>query len=498
MSKTYHVVGVDCGASGGKLISASFDGSRLIENGYHPFPNRFVRILDSLYYDFFSLYNHSLDGLAALVSKYGVPDTLGFDTHGCAHAYIDKYGRLLVPPYHSDDNSTLHIMEKLFAKIPEKEMFRLNGCLCHRGYTLPHVYSRVVANDPTLECADKLIMFPDLFGYYYTGVKGTSERTVAGTSGLFGYLQDDWSKELLEVLGIPSRLFMPPKDPGWVLGPVHSTIEEQTGAKGTKVVSVAGHDSGAALAAIPGFRENKLYVCLGTNANLGVETGAPDISDNAYTYGFKSAIIQGNPDRFIVYQDFPAFFLVNTVKKEWAEQGFTYSYDEVAQMAKESKSYHSYLDLQDPRIRKPHGSLIETLAQQMTENGQAVPQTHGEWIRCLFENIAMWIKLKANHITQRLHIPLEEVVVVNGGAWYPVLVQMISDMTHLPARSGMPYATLIGNSLWQLRGVGELSSLEEMRELAARSFPMNSFEPQNLYDWDGDYAKAVEKGIYTA
>lgn len=52
MSKRYHVVGVDCGASGGKMVSAYFDGERLTENEYIPFPNRSVRVLDSLYHDF--------------------------------------------------------------------------------------------------------------------------------------------------------------------------------------------------------------------------------------------------------------------------------------------------------------------------------------------------------------------------------------------------------------------------------------------------------------
>ena len=64
-----------------------------------------------------------------------------------------------------------------------------------------------------------------------------------------------------------------------VLGPVHPAVEDQTGAVGMKVVSVAGHDSASAVAAIPGFGKNKLYVCLGTNANMGVETDRPDISD---------------------------------------------------------------------------------------------------------------------------------------------------------------------------------------------------------------------------
>lgn len=81
-----------------------------------------------------------------------------------------------------------------------------------------------------------------------------------------------------------------------------------------KVVSVAYHDSASAVAAIPGFGKNKLYVCLGTNANMGVETDRPDISDAAYRYGFKNSL-QGEPGAFLVYQDFPAFLLVNAVKR---------------------------------------------------------------------------------------------------------------------------------------------------------------------------------------
>ena len=108
----------------------------------------------------------------------------------------------------------------------------------------------------------------------------------------------------------------------------------------------------------------------------------------------------------------------------------------------------------------------------------------------------MWIKQKALHVMEKLNIPLEEIVVVNGGAWYPQLVQMISDASHLPTRSGMPYATLIGNLLWQLRGLNVVSSMEEMRDLAARSFQMNSFEPRKSYDWDGDYSKGIQMGLY--
>ena len=98
------------------MVSAYFDGERLTENEYIPFPNRSVRVLDSLYHDFFSLYNHSLDGLARIVSQYGAPDTIGFDTHAPPMLILMVMGALFSPPYHPNDNSTLHTLEELFAK----------------------------------------------------------------------------------------------------------------------------------------------------------------------------------------------------------------------------------------------------------------------------------------------------------------------------------------------------------------------------------------------
>jgi len=47
-----------------------------------------------------------------------------------------------------------------------------------------------------------------------------------------------------------------------------------------------------------------------------------------------------------------------------------------------------------------------------------------------------------------------------------------------------------------LRIIRSSPSMEEMRDLAARSFRMNSFEPRKSYDWDGDYSKGIQMGLY--
>ena len=86
-------------------------------------------------------------------------------------------------------------------------------------------------------------------------------------------------------------------------------------------------------------------------------------------------------------------------------------------------------------------------------------------------------------------------MVVNGGAWYPQLVQMISDASHLPTRSGMPYATLIGNLLWQLRGLMWYPPWKKCG-IGREKLPDEFLEPRKSYDWDGDYSKGIQMGLY--
>ena len=72
---------------------------------------------------------------------------------------------------------------------------------------------------------------------------------------------------------------------------------------------------------------------------------------------------------------------------------------------------------------------------------------------------------------------------------------MISDASHLlPVRNALRYSDR--QPFVAAAGINVVSSMEEMRDLAARSFRMNSFEPRKSYDWDGDYSKGIQMGLY--
>ena len=82
--------------------------------------------------------------------------------------------------------------------------------------------------------------------------------------------------------------------------------------------------------------------------------------------------------------------------------------------------------------------------------------------------------------------------IVGGGSQNALLNQMAADATGLRVVAGPVEATAIGNILAQLMAAGEISSLEQGREIVRASFEPQVFEPQNSAPW-GEKAARFEK-----
>lgn len=97
-------------------------------------------------------------------------------------------------------------------------------------------------------------------------------------------------------------------------------------------------------------------------------------------------------------------------------------------------------------------------------------------MRCFFNSLTMKIKQYQNYMAEYVE-PADEIVVLNGGSLHTTLMQMIADKCQVPVKGGVRYATLLGNVMNQLLAKGEVANVEEMRELAKRSFGFREYEP---------------------
>ncbi|MFQ5343862.1 MAG: FGGY family carbohydrate kinase, partial [Anaerolineae bacterium] len=173
---------MDLGAESGRAVVGRFDGERLMLEEVHRFANGPVRVHDGLHWNVLHLFTEIKNGLAQAVCEHGSGlASLGLDTWGVDFALLDEQGALLGNPYHYRDPRTAGMLEEAFRRVPRDEIFAQTGIQFMQLNTLYQLLSMVVQESPLLSIAHTLLMMPDLFNYWLTGLK-VSERTIASTS----------------------------------------------------------------------------------------------------------------------------------------------------------------------------------------------------------------------------------------------------------------------------------------------------------------------------
>lgn len=490
MRKKYFVA-IDLGASGGKMSKVEFDGRSVNIDNRIDFPNVPVSIHNNLYWDVFGLYRNIINGLAKFASEDGEIQSIGIDTWGATYGFLDKKGRLAEPVFHYRDMRTENALENMYKHVSQREIFDLTGCQCARSYTLPQLFASIEQGDSILQTADKLLFLPDLLSYFLCGVKST-EMTIAGTSALLDNTLENWCYELLNRFNIPSDLFTQIVDAGTVKGPVTKKISDETGIKNANVIAVASHDSASAVAAIPDFGEDKVYISMGSSINMGIESDKTGLGDLYYQGGFKNT--GGLMRKKLIYRDFTAFWMINELLSEWKRQGFVYSFDEINYMAAEAKN-SSYLNLDDKVLNTAGLSMQRKIDEYLASTNQPALHSHGEYIRCVYESIALKVKKTVEDLKKATGREFTEVFAISGGSRNGLLNQLICDAVNIPLKAGIPHATIAGNALAQLYSCGYVSSLDEIREVSRNSFSLSQYEPKFTKDWDSALENAVVKGI---
>lgn len=473
MIRTKKVIGIDIGASGGKMALGEFDGEHLTVREYRNFPNTPQQIGSALYWDLFALYREVLQGIQYFGAEYGPIDFIGIDTWGASYGLLDRYGRLLEPIYHYRDLRTADIMQQMNEVCDPWHLFELTGCQCNRTYTLPQLYCYHVTDIPSLKYADKLLFLPDLLSYFLTGNTDT-EQTIAGTSGLMNNQLEGWSKEVAELFDIPERLYTPIIPPATDRGLLIPSIRGFKGLEHTHVIATAGHDSAAAEAAIPYFDESQLYISIGTNISMGAERNASLLTKEAFLHGMKNT--GGVGGKKIVYRDFSACWHINEFVRTRREVGVNYTFEELAKMAKDVKREVPWIDVEDAILNEAGGDYCKKMDRFFEQTNQRKPENDAERIRSIYESIV----LKICHYTRTFYesgFAVKKINVISGAVRNEYLMQIISTFLATDIYASMPYASLFGNMLVQLTADHNIRGLSQLREISGRSFNVKVYEP---------------------
>jgi rhamnulokinase len=471
-----HYLAFDFGAESGRALLGTLSGGKLQVEELHRFPNTPVRVMGGLYWDTLRLWHEIQHGIAVAIRDRKLAlDGIGIDTWGVDYGLLGPDGSLCTNPRHYRDSRNNGMMEKVFALVPREEVFGYTGVQFMQINTLFQVYAEKVGGSGALAAARWLLNMPDLFNYWLTG-QAKSEASIASTTQFFNPTTMTWATELLKRLDIPSGILAPIVTPGTLLG---KTLD----APQIPVYATAGHDTAAAVAAVPSDgRRNWCYISSGTWSLMGLELDAPIINEKSLAANYTNEVGVSGKVRFL--KNIAGLWLLQECRRHWMEEGAEYSYEQLARMAADARPFTAAIH---PDAFLEPGEMPAKIAAHCAETGQSAPTTHGEYARAILESLALRYRDVLENLESLSGKRVEVIHIVGGGSKNTLLNQFVADCTGRPVIAGPSEATAIGNILVQAMGAGELTSLSDIRTVVRNSFEPVTFDPHPSEDWESAY-----------
>ncbi len=477
------LVSVDLGAQSGRVAVGLFDGRRLSVNEVHRFPNVAVTVHERLHWDPLRLYDGALEGLRAAARQGGSFASVAVDGWGVDFALLDRAGRLLQNPVHYRDRRTESAFEEVRQLVPAREIFQRTGNQLLPINTLYQLWAMVAAKEPVLDVAEKLLMLPDLFHYWLSGVP-RCELTETSTTQCYDPVAGDWAWDLVARLGLPGHLLGEVVPPGTALGALRADVAEQTGLSGVSVITPASHDTASAIAAVPFQQPGSAYISSGTWSLVGMEVPGPVIDERAYLANLTNEAGAGGT--FQLMSNGTGLWLLQECRRTWDLHGQGWQFSELVAMAEAAPALGAVVDPNDPVFLAP-GDMPRRIADWCQGRGQSVPDGPGAMVRCVLESLALAYRQTIDLLTSTRGTSPPAVHIVGGGARNELLCQLTADATGLPVWAGPTEASEVGNLLVQAMALGELSSLADARAVVADSFSPVLYQPRQRGQWDDAY-----------
>jgi rhamnulokinase len=465
---------------------ARFDGSKLALSETHRFPNGYVRILGTMYWDTLRLWNEIKTGIGKSMKEAGPARSIGVDTWGVDYGLVAADGSLVGNPIHYRDVRTEGILEYAFSIVPKEEIYARTGLQFLVFNTLfQWLAAKRTRGEAAFAGADKMLLVPDLLNSFLTGRK-VAEYTIASTTQMLDARRQTWDIDLIQRLGLPTHLLPEVVPTGTVLGPVLPDVAREIGGA-VDVVATAGHDTGSAVVAVPALTgDDWCYISSGTWSLMGAELPEPIISPATLADNFTNEGGVGGTIRFL--KNIMGLWLVQECRRSLERSGESISYADLTERASQSASFSAIINPDDAGFMNPP-DMPTAVRNYCRRTGQESPDEMGSLIRTCLEGLAFRYRWVKEQLEAHRGRPIRRIHIVGGGSQNRLLNQLAADACGCEVVAGPVEATALGNVVVQAIASGDVANLAEGREVITRSFPTETFSPRasQTRAWDDHY-----------
>lgn len=481
-----NLLAFDLGASNGRAILGQLENGKLTMRELHRFENNYVEMNGVCYWDLPYLFNQLKQGfLAFKQANVGELDCFGIDTWGVDYGLLDRNGHLLGNPraYRYSVDADIDAASEI---VDFPTLFSRTGIAKMNFNTVYQLYRRKLQGDVALEQAQKLLMMPDLLGYFLTG-EMKSEYTIATTSMLYNPTKKDWDWESIRDLGLPEHIFTEIDRAGTLRGKLRPELAEELGVNQANFAAVGTHDTASAVAAIPGTG-SFAFCSSGTWSLFGVETDEPILTDEVRDANFANeGTIQGG---FRPLKNIMGMWLIQECRRDWIKEGTKYSWDEIVNLAKKEEPFRSIID-PDYGEFFAGGNMVKKIQKFCADTNQPIPVTVGQVARCIYESLALKYRWALERLEEIKGESIDTLNIVGGGCNNKFLDQLVADSINRPVTIGPIEGAAIGNLLSQAMALGDIMDMEQLRQIVRNSEPVETFRPNHTPEWEMAYQRLL-------
>lgn len=482
--KIRQVLAFDFGASGGRGILGRLVDGKIQMEEIHRFSNDPVQVHKTMYWDTLRQFFEIKQGMIQAKQR-GEFESIGIDTWGVDFGLIDAHGALLENAIHYRDDRTLGMQEKVFQKISKDEIYQLSGNQFENFNTIFQLYALVEQRPWLLERVETLLLTPDLFNYFLTGVKKT-EYTMATTTQLMDAKAKKWSTQILDSLGISKNIFTEVVPSGTVVGSLSADICEALELPAVKVMAVAGHDTQSAVIAVPTKEKDFIFISCGTWSLFGTELDAPLIS--AKSFGYNLSNEGGYGDTTTLLKNIIGLWLVQESRRQWQREGQRYSFSALEEMASQVEPFVSFVDPDAPEFHQT-GNIPRRIRAFCERTGQKVPESVGDIVCCINQSLALKYRYVLEQIESCTGKHYGCIHMIGGGIQSKLLCFMTAGASKRKVIAGPVEATALGNIAVQMISLGLIRDVAEARCMIAASEETFEYLPQDQDKWDAAYER---------
>jgi rhamnulokinase len=486
----------DLGASSGRAFVGLLENEILKLDEIYRFSNEAVQINGSNYWDLLRIYQELKKGMLVYKRKYGSKlASIGIDSWGVDFVLLDEKDEPVGLVHTYRDNRTRGMLERMLQKVTKEQLYNKTGIQFMPINSSTQLFSMIESKNPEIEIVKYLLMVPDYLNFLLSGKK-YSEFSIVTTTQLFNPILDNWAYDIIDNLGFKRSWFVEVKESGTIIGNLKSTIADEVGlSSGIKVIAPLCHDTASAIAAIPVDNEEIsnlewAYISSGTWSLLGAELERPLINEKAMNYNFTNEGGINKTARFL--KNLTGLWVIQECKRIWNKKLVDLQWNHIDQEAQSAPTFRYFIDPDDPCFLNPP-NMVEEIKNYCKIHNQEIPSSIGEIARTIYESMAFNYKRRLIELEDIINKKVRLVHIVGGGSLSTLLNQFTSNALNMPVIAGPSEATAIGNILVQALTLGDIPSLEDLRKIVRKSFPISKYFPKDIDQWDQGYKTFMKK-----